>query len=833
MAGNKSFFRGAIFFAAAFCATNAFAGDADINLPSLDKVSFGNGDLTARAILYAGLVICAIGAAFGFFEYAKTRALPVHKSMADVSNIIWETCKTYLWQQGKFLATLWILIAICMVYYFKCLQEKTFGSVAVILASSILGILGSYGVAWFGIRINTTANSRAAFAALKGNSLKTLFIPLQAGMSIGLLLVCVELACMIGILLFVPPMLAGPCFIGFAIGESLGASVLRIGGGIFTKIADIGSDLMKIVFNLPEDDPKNPGVIADCTGDNAGDSVGPTADGFETYGVTSVALIAFLSLALIASPILCGKLIIWLFAIQGLMVLASLGSFYINKIVSNARYSGKKDFNWEAPLTDLVWITSIISIIVTFVATKCLLGDFSISISGTSISYIQKLPNLWWILSAIISCGILAGALIMEFTKIFVSTSSRHVREVTTASDQGGASLNILSGLVAGNFSAFWMGLVILALMFTAYLFSQNADLLALMPPQFTFAAPIFAFGLVAFGFLAMAPVTIAVDSFGPVTDNAQSVYELSRIESHPNVSAEIEKDFGFKPNFADAKHELEKGDGAGNTFKATAKPVLIGTAVVGATTMIFGIIMLLENVFGNAIAHLSLVQPQVIFGLLMGGAVIYWFTGASTQAVVTGAYRAVVFIKKNLNLDKETASLADSKKVVEICTVYAQKGMINIFIVVFSFALGLPFFDPYFFIGYLVGIAFFGLFQAIFMANAGGAWDNAKKIVEVDLKQKGTPLHAATVVGDTVGDPFKDTSSVAMNPIIKFTTLFGLLAVEIAVSMTLSYKEALKTNPNAINWNPWIGAFFFLVALIFVYRSFYCMRIPEDKAVK
>ena len=822
---NKRFFGGAILLATIFGAANAFAGDADIRLPSLQEVSFSGG-LSAHAILFSGLVICAIGAAFGLLQYKQTRALQVHKSMGDVSAIIWETCKTYLFQQGKFLAALWILIAICMVYYFKCLQEKTFGSVAVILASSILGILGSYGVAWFGIRINTTANSRAAFAALKGNSLKTLFIPLQAGMSIGLLLVCVELACMIGILLFVPPILAGPCFIGFAIGESLGASVLRIGGGIFTKIADIGSDLMKIVFNLPEDDPKNPGVIADCTGDNAGDSVGPTADGFETYGVTSVALIAFLSLALIASPILCGKLIIWLFAIQGLMVLASLGSFYINKIVSNARYSGKKDFNWEAPLTDLVWITSIISIIVTFVATKCLLGDVK-DAAGNA------LPNLWWTLASIISCGILAGALIMEFTKIFVSTSSRHVREVTTASDQGGASLNILSGLVAGNFSAFWMGLVILALMFTAYLFSQNVDLLALMPPQFTFAAPIFAFGLVAFGFLAMAPVTIAVDSFGPVTDNAQSVYELSRIESHPNVSAEIEKDFGFKPNFADAKHELEKGDGAGNTFKATAKPVLIGTAVVGATTMIFGIIMLLENVFGNAIAHLSLVQPQVIFGLLMGGAVMEWCTGASTQAVVTGAYRAVVFIKKNLNLDKETASLADSKKVVEICTVYAQKGMINIFIVVFSFALGLPFFDPYFFIGYLVGIAFFGLFQAIFMANAGGAWDNAKKIVEVDLKQKGTPLHAATVVGDTVGDPFKDTSSVAMNPIIKFTTLFGLLAVEIAVSMTLSYKEALKTNPAAINWNPWIGAFFFLVALTFVYRSFYCMRIPEDKAVK
>jgi K(+)-stimulated pyrophosphate-energized sodium pump len=821
---NKRFFGGAILLAAMFGAANAFAGDADIQLPSLQEVSFSGG-LSGYAILISGLVICVIGALFGIFQYKQTRALPVHKSMGDVSNIIWETCKTYLWQQGKFLAALWILIALCMIYYFAALQHKDAASVLIILAASILGILGSYGVAWFGIRINTTANSRAAFAALKGNSLKTLFIPLQAGMSIGLLLVCVELFCMICILLFIPRELAGPCFIGFAIGESLGASALRIGGGIFTKIADIGSDLMKIVFDLPEDDPKNPGVIADCTGDNAGDSVGPTADGFETYGVTSVALIAFLSLALVASPILCGKLIVWLFAIQGLMVLTSLGSFHINKIVSNVRYSGKKEFNWEAPLTDLVWITSIISIIVIFIASKLLLGDFK-DATGTA------LPNLWWVLAAIMSCGTLAGALIMEFTKIFVSTNSRHVREVTNASGQGGASLNILSGLVAGNFSAFWMGLVILSLMFAAYLFSQNADLLALMPDQFKFAAPIFAFGLVAFGFLAMAPVTIAVDSFGPVTDNAQSVYELSRIESHPNVSAEIEKDFGFKPNFADAKHELEKGDGAGNTFKATAKPVLIGTAVVGATTMIFGIIMLLENVFGNAIAHLSLVQPQVIFGLLMGGAVIYWFTGASTQAVVTGAYRAVVFIKKNLNLDKETASIEDSKKVVEICTVYAQRGLLNIFIVVFSFALGLPFFNPYFFIGYLIGIAFFGLFQAIFMANAGGAWDNAKKIVEVDMKQKGTPLHAATVVGDTVGDPFKDTSSVAMNPIIKFTTLFGLLAVEIAVSSTLSYRKALEMNPNAINWNPWIGAFFFLVALIFVYRSFYCMRIPEDKAV-
>jgi K(+)-stimulated pyrophosphate-energized sodium pump len=829
MASKKFLLRAAILLAAVFGSTNVFAGDADINLPALTDVSFGNGSLSGHAILYAGLIICAVGAAFGLWQYKQTRALPVHKSMGDVSHIIWETCKTYLFQQGKFLAALWILIAICMVYYFEGLQDKPLAAVLLILGSSVLGILGSYGVAWFGIRINTTANSRAAFASLKGDSLKTLFIPLQAGMSIGLLLVCVELVCMIGILLFVPRELAGACFIGFAIGESLGASVLRIGGGIFTKIADIGSDLMKIVFNLPEDDPKNPGVIADCTGDNAGDSVGPTADGFETYGVTSVALIAFLALALVASPILCGKLIVWLFAIQSLMVLASLGSFYFNKIIATARYGNKKNFNWEAPLTDLVWITSIVSILVCFGASKILLGDFTITQSpgdmlktGMLTQQPAQIPlqNLWWVLSAIMACGTLAGALIMEFTKIFVSTSSRHVKEVTRSSEQGGASLNILSGLVAGNFSAFWMGLVILALMFAAYLFSQNSDLLALMPDQFKFAAPIFAFGLVAFGFLAMAPVTIAVDSFGPVTDNAQSVYELSRIESQPNISAEIEKEFHFKPNFADAKLELEKGDGAGNTFKATAKPVLIGTAVVGATTMIFGIIMLLQNVFGDVIAHLSLVQPQIIFGLLMGGAVIYWFTGASTQAVVTGAYSAVVFIKKNLKFDKETASIEDSKKVVEICTTYAQRGLINIFIVVFAFALGLPFFNPYFFIGYLIGIAFFGLFQAIFMANAGGAWDNAKKIVEVDLKMKGTPLHAATVVGDTVGDPFKDTSSVAMNPIIKFTTLFGLLAVEIAV-------ELKKKNPEShLSWI--IGGVCFLVALIFVYRSFYCMRIPE-----
>ena len=817
MQKNKSLLRAGIVLAALFAAANAFAGDADINLPDLTQVTFPGVGMGGHALLYLGLAICGVGALFGFWEYGRCRALPVHKAMSSVSNMIWETCKTYLWQQGKFLVLLWALIAACIVYYFYFLQEKSIGAVLVILASSVMGILGSYGVAWFGIRINTYANSRAAFASLRGNSLQTLMIPLRSGMSIGLLLVCVELVCMIGILLFMPRDLAGPCFIGFAIGESLGAAALRIGGGIFTKIADIGSDLMKIVFNLPEDDPKNPGVIADCTGDNAGDSVGPTADGFETYGVTGVALISFLALSLggaIETQGICGQLIVWIFVIQSLMVLASLASFYVNKTVSHSLYNNKKNFNWEQPLTNLVWLTSIVSIVVAFIASKFLLGGVTDATGAAD-------PNLWWVLAGILSCGTLAGPLIMEFTKIFVSTKSRHVKEIVTCSGQGGASLNILSGFVTGNFCAFWMGLVIIALMFGAYMFSQNPALLVLMPAQFTFAAPIFAFGLVAFGFLAMAPVIIAVDSFGPVTDNAQSIYELSRIESVPNVRAEIEKDFGFKPDFENSKLELEKGDGAGNTFKATAKPVLIGTAVVGATTMIFGIIMLLEKVYGGVIAHLSLVQPQVILGLLMGGAVIYWFTGASAQAVVTGAYRAVVYIKEHLNLNKAEASITDSKKVVEICTIYAQKGMINIFIVVFCMALALSFFNPYFFIGYLVGIAFFGLFQAIFMANAGGAWDNAKKIVEVDLKQKGTELHAATVVGDTVGDPFKDTSSVAMNPIIKFTTLFGLLAAEIAVTMK---DQTVKTG---------IGAFFFVVALIFVYRSFYSMRIPTEQGMK
>ncbi len=782
-------------------------GEADIKIPELTQVRFeGLGGVSGSILMYLSIIICAIGAMFGLVQYMQTKSLPVHECMANVSRTIWETCKTYLFQQGKFLAILWVLIAACMFYYFTVLQHESFGKVVIILLCSILGILGSYGVAWFGIRINTVANSRTAFSALKGSPFVMLGIPLRSGMSVGLLLVSVELFFMICILMFLPNDLIGPCFIGFAIGESLGASVLRICGGIFTKIADIGSDLMKIVFKLPEDDPKNPGVIADCTGDNAGDSVGPTADGFETYGVTGVALIAFLALALVASPVICATLILWLFVMRALMIVTSLVSYFINEVISKAMFSGKKDFNFEAPLTHLIWITSAISIGITFIASKFLLEK------QTGFH-----ADLWWVLAVIISCGTIAGALIPEFTKVFTSTSSRHVREVTNCSKHGGASLNILSGFVAGNFSAFWMGLVIMLLMSVSYYFSQNPALLSIMPEKFVFAAPIFAFGLVAFGFLGMGPVTIAVDSYGPVTDNAQSVYELSQIEGRNGIAEDIEKNFGFKPDFENGKYQLEKADGAGNTFKATAKPVLIGTAVVGATTMVFGIIILLENLFGNVITKLSIVQPEIILGLIMGGAVIYWFTGASTQAVVTGAYRAVVYIKEHMKLDASTASEKDSKEVVRICTVYAQKGMWNIFIVVFCFALALPFFNPYFFIGYLIAIAFFGLFQAIFMANAGGAWDNAKKIVEVDLHQKGTDLHAATVIGDTVGDPFKDTSSVAMNPVIKFTTLFGLLAVEIAVTMQ---STVLKTA---------IGSFLAVVALIFVYRSFYGMRIPEE----
>jgi len=785
----------------------AFAGEADINLPDLTQVSFMGGSLAGLTILNAGLIICIIGMIFGFMQYVQTKNLPAHKAMLDVSQTIWETCKTYLFQQGKFLIALWILIAICIVYYFGALQGKAASDIIIILICSILGILGSYGVAWFGIRINTVANSRAAFASLSGKPLNIVNICLRSGMSVGLLLVSIELFFMIVILAYIPKELVGPCFIGFAIGESLGASALRICGGIFTKIADIGSDLMKIVFHLPEDDPKNPGVIADCTGDNAGDSVGPTADGFETYGVTGVALVTFLALALATNQEMGGKLIVWIFAMRIFMIITSLVSYFVNDMISKAAFAEKKEFNFEHPLTNLVWITSIVAIAITFAASYYLLGDLA-----------DPYTSLWWALATIISCGTIAGAVIPEFTKVFTSTSSRHCEETVNASKQGGPSLNILSGLVAGNYSAFWEGLTIMILMFIAYFVSKNPSVMALMPPEFTFAAPVFAFGLVAFGFLGMGPVTIAVDSFGPVSDNAQSIYELSLIESRPDTKDVVKKEYGIAPNFEAAKHCLESADGAGNTFKATAKPVLIGTAVVGATTMVFGIIILLEHLFGNVVAKLSLVQPEIILGLIMGGCVIYWFTGASIQAVTTGSYQAVVYIKKNINLDKAEASIEDSKEVVKICTQYAQKGMINIFIVIFFMCLALAFFNPYFFIGYLIGIAFFGLFQAIFMANAGGCWDNAKKIVEVDLKMKNTPLHEASVVGDTVGDPFKDTSSVSLNPVIKFTTLFGLLATEIAVTMT---NQNLKTG---------LAIFFFIIAIVFVYRSFYSMRIASEK---
>jgi len=800
-------------------ASQALASEADINLPDLSKAEFQvfGTSVSGVYMMYAGLAVCLIGLLFGLFQYAQIKGQPVHKSMESVSVTIWETCKTYLLQQGKFLIVLWVLIAACVVYYFGVLEGKSAPAVALILVASILGILGSYGVAWFGIRINTRANSRAAFAALKGYPINAMTIPMKSGMSVGLLLVSVELFFMICILVFLPLDLVGACFIGFAIGESLGASALRICGGIFTKIADIGSDLMKIIFKLPEDDPKNPGVIADCTGDNAGDSVGPTADGFETYGVTGVALIAFLALALSGQPEKCAHLIIWIFVMRILMILTSLVSYYINEKFTISLYGTSKTFDPEKPLTHLVWLTSIISIGVTFGASYLLLGP----IYG----------DLWWVLSIIISCGTAAGALIPEFTKIFTSTKSKHVDEVVKSANQGGASLGILSGFVAGNFSAFWEGTLILGLMFIAYLVSGNDAVVKLMPANYAFAASIFAFGLVAFGFLGMGPVTIAVDSFGPVTDNAQSVYELSQIETQPDIKNDIKKTFGFEPDFQGAKHFLESNDGAGNTFKATAKPVLIGTAVVGATTMIFGIILMLDknlatlvsgatsNV-GDVVKYLSLVQPQIAFGLLMGGATIYWFTGASCQAVVTGSFRAVVYIKEHMDLSSRTADINDSKEVVKICTQYAQKGMVNIFIVIFCLALALAFFNPFFFIGYLIAIAFFGLFQAIFMANAGGAWDNAKKIVEVDLKMKGTDLHAATVVCDTVGDPFKDTSSVAMNPVIKFTTLFGLLATEMAVTMQ---NQDLKVG---------FGVALFVVALVFVYRSFYGMRIPAQEGV-
>lgn len=776
----------------------AFASEADLKIPELSA--------DQNNMLLIGIAVCAIGLLFGIMQFLKVKKLKAHQSMLDVAQIIYETCKTYLSQQGKFLAILFVFIAICIGFYFGVLNHTGALGVALILMWTVVGILGSYGVAKFGIRMNTLANSRMAFASLEKKPIKLLNIPLDAGMSIGVMLICVELIMMLIILLFVPREFAGASFIGFAIGESLGASALRIAGGIFTKIADIGSDLMKIVFKIKEDDPRNPGVIADCTGDNAGDSVGPTADGFETYGVTGVALISFIVLA-VPDVMFQTELLTWIFVMRILMIITSIGSFYINGIWAKAKYGKEEDIDFEKPLTSLVWITSILSMIVTFVISKVLIGHLP--------------DNLWLTLSIIISCGTLGAALIPEFTKIFTSPKSKHVNEVVTASREGGSSLTILSGLVAGNFSAFWIGMVFFVLMLIAYFASLSIP--GAMIPAY---ASIFAFGLVAFGMLGMGPVTIAVDSYGPVTDNAQSIYELSLIESKPGISEEIQKDFGFKPDFEKAKHYLEANDGAGNTFKATAKPVLIGTAVVGATTMIFSLILVIKNTLGiQPEAVLSILNPYSILGFICGGAVVYWFTGASTQAVTTGAYRAVEYIKKNINLDENasmSASTEKSKEVVKICTKYAQTGMFNIFIAIFSFALAFAFFsapgktnEPVsFFISFLISIAVFGLFQAMFMANAGGAWDNAKKVVEVDLKEKNTPLHDATVVGDTVGDPFKDTSSVALNPIIKFTTLFGLLAMEMAIS------ESFRASA------PYVGLVFFVIALYFVWRSFYKMRI-------
>jgi K(+)-stimulated pyrophosphate-energized sodium pump len=785
-----------------FCllmATPVLASEAELEIPVLNDAQ--------NTLLMLGLGICVLGMLFGAYEYKKVKSFPAHKSMLDVAEIIFQTCKTYLIQQGKLLIVLEVFIGICIAYYFGFLQHMGAGGVILILIWSVIGILGSYGVAWFGIRMNTLANSRMAFASLEGKPLKLSDIPLRAGMSIGVLLVCVELIMMLIILLFMPRSTAGACFIGFAIGESLGASALRICGGIFTKIADIGSDLMKIVFNIKEDDPRNPGVIADCTGDNAGDSVGPTADGFETYGVTGVALISFIVLGVFAQ--FRAELITWIFVMRILMIITSIAAFQFNKAVTTGKYGDGRKFDFEVPLTMLVWFTSILSIIVTFAASYWQIGH---------------LPNnLWFTLSIIISCGTIAAALIPELVKVFTSSKSTHCREVVTSAREGGASLGILSGFVAGNFSAFWLGMAIFALMSIAYFASLNGL------DKFMEYSSIFAFGLVAFGFLGMGPVTIAVDSYGPVTDNAQSIYELSLIENVPNVESEIQSQFGFKPNFDNAKHYLEENDSAGNTFKATAKPVLIGTAVVGATTMIFSLILLLRKSLGiQPESILNLLNPFTLLGFLCGGAVIYWFTGAATQAVTTGAYRAVQYIKKNIRLDDTatlSASTETSKEVVKICTQYAQKGMFNIFIAIFCFALGFAFFSApgasnapaSFFISYLISIAVFGLYQAIFMANAGGCWDNAKKVVEVDLKEKGTPLHAATVIGDTVGDPFKDTASVALNPIIKFTTLFGILAMEIAIS------------PMMKGIAHYLGFVFLLIALIFVWRSFYAMRIPKD----
>ncbi len=775
------------------------AGEANLRIPDLSQVAFHG--IAGHTLLLTGLLFCALGMLFGLVIYGQLKRLPVHEAMREISELIYETCKTYLIQQGKFLLVLELFIGLVILLYFGALRHFGTTKVIIILLFSLLGIAGSYGVAWFGIRVNTFANSRTAFASLRGRPYPCYAIPMKAGMSIGMLLISVELVMMLGILLFIPGDYAGPCFIGFAIGESLGAAALRIAGGIFTKIADIGSDLMKIVFNIKEDDARNPGVIADCTGDNAGDSVGPSADGFETYGVTGVALITFIVLA-VHDPAVQVQLLVWIFVMRIVMIVASGISYLVNEAMARARYASATEMNFEAPLTSLVWLTSLVSIALTYLVSWLLLpqlGDGSV----------------WWKMATVMTCGTLAGALIPELVKVFTSLEATHTREVVTSSREGGASLNILSGFVAGNFSSYWLGIAIMALMAVgAWVASTGLGALMVAPA-------VFAFGLVAFGFLGMGPVTIAVDSYGPVTDNAQSVFELSLIEQLPGVKEEIKRTYGFDVNFEAAKHFLEENDGAGNTFKATAKPVLIGTAVVGATTMIFSIIVALTQGLTQNLDKLSLLHPPFLLGLITGGAMIYWFTGASTQAVTTGAYRAVEFIKRNIRLEGVTkASVSDSKRVVEICTQYAQRGMFNIFLTVFFAALAFAFVEPYFFIGYLVSIALFGLFQAIFMANAGGAWDNAKKIVEVELKQKGTELHAATVVGDTVGDPFKDTSSVAMNPIIKFTTLFGLLAVELAVSLTAERGPTIGHV---------LAAVFLLVSMFFVWRSFYGMRIERE----
>ncbi len=779
-------------------------GEAGLKLPDLSQVTFLGID--GHKLLLFGIVICVFGLIFGLAIYTRLKNLPVHKSMRDISELIYETCKTYLITQGKFLMVLWIFIAVVIVLYFGWLApvHPTAVTLPIILVFSLVGIAGSYGVAWFGIRVNTFANSRTAFASLRGKPYPIYHTPLEAGMSIGMMLISVELLMMLFILLFVPGDYAGPCFIGFAIGESLGAAALRIAGGIFTKIADIGSDLMKIVFKIKEDDARNPGVIADCTGDNAGDSVGPSADGFETYGVTGVALITFILLA-VKNPTLQIQLLVWIFVMRIVMLIASAAAYFINGFIAKARYGNTDKMNYEAPLTSLVWITSFVSIALTYVISSLVIP----TLGGDS--------SQWWKLATIISCGTLAGALIPELVKVFTSTESRHVKEVVTSAEEGGASLGILSGFVAGNFSAYYIGLAMVLLMSAGYLISTMGLERQMLAPA------VFAFGLVAFGFLGMGPVTIAVDSYGPVTDNAQSVYELSLIEQIPGIKQQLKKDYNIDVNFERAKEMLEANDGAGNTFKATAKPVLIGTAVVGATTMIFSIIMALTKGLSENVNNLSLLHAPFVLGLVTGGAMIYWFTGASTQAVTTGAYRAVEFIKANIKLESAAAaSIADSKKVVEICTKYAQKGMLNIFIAVFFATLAFAFVEPFFFIGYLFSIAIFGLYQAIFMANAGGAWDNAKKIVEVEMKQKGTPLHDATVIGDTVGDPFKDTSSVALNPVIKFTTLFGLLAVELAVQMTATQGS---------NLTHVLAAAFFAVSFVFVYRSFYGMRIRGSAA--